>query len=127
MSILVPTQVQGRAQLAVSLDEPPSGQREGVLRRPLTHLGGQELLFGVEDVGAYYPHRVTYHPTCHSLRMLRVGDRPLQLLHAVRGLHLVELPDVGHGFKAPLGSGRNVSAELAQPIHQFINTHLGGN
>src|SRR3712207_9499238 len=29
----------------------------------------------VTDVGAYYPHRVTYHPTCHSLRMLRVGDR----------------------------------------------------
>src|SRR5215210_5559771 len=27
----------------------------------------------VTDVGAYYPHRVTYHPTCHSLRMLRVG------------------------------------------------------
>ena len=25
---------------------------------------------GVEDVGACYPHRVTYHPTCHSLRML---------------------------------------------------------
>jgi L-lactate dehydrogenase complex protein LldE len=47
---------------------------------------------GVEDVGAYYPHRVTYHPTCHSLRMLRVGDAPLRLLRAVRGLDLVELP-----------------------------------
>src|SRR4051812_27677278 len=35
---------------------------------------------GVEDVGAYYPHRVTYHPPCHSLRMLRVGDAPLRLL-----------------------------------------------
>ena len=34
------------------------------------------------DVGAYYPHRVTYHPTCHSLRMLRVGDKPLRLLRA---------------------------------------------
>ena len=34
----------------------------------------------VRDVGAYYPHRVTYHPTCHSLRMLRVGDKPLELL-----------------------------------------------
>ena len=44
------------------------------------------------DVGAYYPHRVTYHPTCHSLRLLRVGDRPLRLLRAVRGLDLVELP-----------------------------------
>src|SRR4051794_3976185 len=33
---------------------------------------------GVEDVGAYYPPRVTYPPTCHSLRMLRVGDAPLR-------------------------------------------------
>ncbi|WP_353951709.1 (Fe-S)-binding protein [Knoellia sp. S7-12] len=46
----------------------------------------------VTDVGAFFPHRVTYHPTCHSLRMLRVGDRPLQLLRAVRGIDLVDLP-----------------------------------
>ena len=42
-------------------------------------------VLGVTDVGAYYPHRVTYHPTCHSLRLLRVGDRPLRLLREVRG------------------------------------------
>jgi L-lactate dehydrogenase complex protein LldE len=46
----------------------------------------------VEDVGAVFPHRVTYHPTCHSLRMLRVGDRPLRLLRAVQGIELVDLP-----------------------------------
>jgi L-lactate dehydrogenase complex protein LldE len=46
----------------------------------------------VTDVGAYYPHTVTYHPTCHGLRMLRLGDRPRRLLAAVRGLKLVELP-----------------------------------
>ena len=34
------------------------------------------------DVGAYFPHTVTYHPTCHSLRMLGVGDRPRRLLEA---------------------------------------------
>jgi L-lactate dehydrogenase complex protein LldE len=54
-----------------------------------------ELLIDVLDVcdvGAYYPHRVTYHPTCHSLRMLRVGDKPLELLRRVRGMTLVELP-----------------------------------
>lgn len=50
-------------------------------------------VLGVTDVGAYYPHRVTYHPTCHSLRILHVGDRPLRLLRAVRGLDLVELPE----------------------------------
>jgi L-lactate dehydrogenase complex protein LldE len=46
----------------------------------------------VTDVGAYFPHTVTYHPTCHSLRMLGVGDRPRRLLEAVKGLRLVDLP-----------------------------------
>ena len=49
-------------------------------------------VLGVTDVGAYYPHTVTYHPTCHSLRMLGVGDRPRQLLENVRGLTLLDLP-----------------------------------
>ena len=47
---------------------------------------------GRTDVGASYPHSVTYHPTCHSLRALDVGDKPLTLLRHVRGLRLVELP-----------------------------------
>ena len=57
-------------------------------------------VLGLEDVGARFPHRVTYHPTCHSLRVLRVGDRPLRLLRHVRGIDLVELPeaDVCCGF-----------------------------
>ncbi len=46
----------------------------------------------VRDVGAYFPHRVTYHPTCHSLRVLRMADLPLQLLKQVRGIEIVELP-----------------------------------
>ena len=50
-------------------------------------------VLGVTEVGAYFPHRVTYHPTCHSLRMMHVGDAPLRLLRAVRGLDLVDLPD----------------------------------
>ncbi|WTW95303.1 (Fe-S)-binding protein [Streptomycetaceae bacterium NBC_01309] len=49
-------------------------------------------VLGVEDVGAYFPHSVTYHPTCHSTRMIGVGDRPLRLLRKVRGLRLTELP-----------------------------------
>ena len=47
----------------------------------------------VEDVGAAFPHSVTYHPSCHSLRMLHVGEAPLKLLRAVRGLEFVDLPD----------------------------------
>ncbi len=49
-------------------------------------------VLGVTDVGAYYPHTVTYHPTCHGLRALRLGEKPRELLAAVRGLELVELP-----------------------------------
>jgi L-lactate dehydrogenase complex protein LldE len=49
-------------------------------------------VLGKEDVGAYFPHRVTYHATCHSLRALRLGDRPYRLLRSVRGLTLVDLP-----------------------------------
>lgn len=46
---------------------------------------------GLEDVGASLPARVAYHPTCHSLRSLRLGDGPVRLLRAVRGLELVDL------------------------------------
>jgi L-lactate dehydrogenase complex protein LldE len=49
-------------------------------------------VLGVTDVGATFPHRVAYHPTCHSLRGLRLGDRPRRLLESVRGLELVALP-----------------------------------
>ncbi|HUY30545.1 MAG TPA: (Fe-S)-binding protein [Acidimicrobiales bacterium] len=62
---------------------------------PRVHELSQLLVdvLGVTDVGASFPHRVTYHPTCHSLRALRVGDRPLELLRHVRGLTLVPLAD----------------------------------
>ena len=49
-------------------------------------------VLGVTDVGAYFPHRVTYHPTCHSVRIAKVGDRPLRLLREVRGIDLIDLP-----------------------------------
>ncbi|MFF4209945.1 (Fe-S)-binding protein [Streptomyces sp. NPDC001796] len=49
-------------------------------------------VLGVTDVGAYFPHTVTYHPSCHGLRVLGLGDRPRRLLEAVEGLELVELP-----------------------------------
>ena len=70
------------------------------LEREALALGGRifELsdflvrVLGVEDVGAVFPHVVTYHPTCHSQRVAKVGDAPLRLLRAVRGLELVDLP-----------------------------------
>ena len=50
-------------------------------------------VLGLEDVGSTFEGTVAYHPTCHSLRLLRVGDAPLRLLRAVPGIELLELPD----------------------------------
>jgi L-lactate dehydrogenase complex protein LldE len=84
-------------------------------------------VLGVVDVGAYYPHRVTYHPTCHSLRMLRVGDRPLRLLRAVRGLDLVELPDAeqccGFGGTFAVKNADTSTAMLTDKMANVLSTH----
>jgi L-lactate dehydrogenase complex protein LldE len=84
-------------------------------------------VLGVTDVGAYYPHRVTYHPTCHSLRMLHVGDRPLSLLRAVRGLELVELPAAdqccGFGGTFAVKNADTSTAMLADKMANVLSTH----
>jgi len=48
---------------------------------------------GVTETGAFYPHKVTYHPSCHSLRTLCLGDKPIRLLKNVKDLKYVELPE----------------------------------
>src|ERR687892_659796 len=82
---------------------------------------------GVEDVGAHYPHRVTYHPTCHSLRELHVGDRPLRLLRAVSGIELVELPEAeeccGFGGTFAVKNAAVSSAILADKVRSVLDTH----
>ncbi|CDR04945.1 (Fe-S)-binding protein [Streptomyces iranensis] len=98
----------------------------------------------VTDVGAYYPHTVTYHPTCHGLRMLKLGDRPRSLLAAVKGLNLVELPGAEEccGFggtfavknaavSAAMGAdkARNITATGAEAVCTLDNScqlHIGG-
>ena len=75
---------------------------------------------GVEDVGARFEHRVAYHPTCHSLRGLRLGDRPYRLLRAVQGLELVELRDAeeccGFGGTFAVKNAQVSGAMLADKI-----------
>ncbi|MGY2080054.1 (Fe-S)-binding protein [Modestobacter sp. SYSU DS0657] len=94
-----------------------------------THELSQFLVdvLGVTDVGAYYPHRVTYHPTCHSLRMLGVGDRPLRLLRAVRGLELVELPGAeqccGFGGTFAVKNADTSTAMLTDKMANVLGTH----
>lgn len=81
---------------------------------------------GVIDVGASFPHRVTYHPTCHSLRLLRVGDAPLRLLRAVRGIDLVELPEAetccGFGGTFAIKNAATSTAMLSDKVRSVIDT-----
>lgn len=83
-------------------------------------------VLGVTDVGAYFPHRVTYHPTCHSLRMLRVGDKPIQLLRAVDALELVELPEAdqccGFGGTFAIKNSDTSTAMLADKMRNVLDT-----
>lgn len=96
------------------------------------------------DVGARFPHRVTYHPTCHSLRLVRVGDRPLRLLRAVEGIDVVDLPDAAEccGFggtfalknaevSTAMGADkaaciRQTGAEVVVAGDNSCLTHIGG-
>jgi L-lactate dehydrogenase complex protein LldE len=113
---------------------------------PKVHELSQFLVdvLGVEDVGAYFPHTVTYHPTCHSLRMLGVGDRPTRLLRNVRGLRLVDLPNATEccGFggtfavknadtSVAMGADkarhvRSTGAEVVVAGDSSCLTHIGG-
>jgi L-lactate dehydrogenase complex protein LldE len=81
---------------------------------------------GVVDVGASFGHRVAYHPTCHSLRLLRVGDAPLRLLRAVRGIDLVELPEAqtccGFGGTFAVKNADTSSAMLADKLRCVLAT-----
>ena len=101
-------------------DEPLAGRAAQVAAKTYEL---SELLvdvLGVTDVGASYPHRVTYHPTCHSLRLLRVGDKPLRLLRSVAGIDLVELPGAdqccGFGGTFALKNADTSTAMLADKM-----------
>ncbi|HUZ05211.1 MAG TPA: (Fe-S)-binding protein [Acidobacteriaceae bacterium] len=81
---------------------------------------------GVEDVGAYFPHRVTYHASCHGLRNLQLGDTPLRLLRNVRGIDLVELENIeqccGFGGTFAVKNADVSSAMLAEKVSAVLNT-----
>ncbi|HSD81327.1 MAG TPA: (Fe-S)-binding protein [Solirubrobacteraceae bacterium] len=81
---------------------------------------------GVEDVGASFPHRVTYHPACHALRAMHVGDAPLRLLRAVRGIDLVELPEAatccGFGGTFAVKNADTSAAMLTDKLRAVLDT-----
>lgn len=101
-------------------------------------------VLGVTDVGASFAHRVAYHPTCHSLRVLHLRDQPRQLLRAVKGLKLVEVPDAttccGFGgtfalknadtsvamLSDKLAAVRSSGAEVVCALDNSCLAHIGG-
>ncbi|WP_341720065.1 (Fe-S)-binding protein [Micromonospora sp. FIMYZ51] len=107
-------------------DERLAGRAEEVAARTYELSEFLVDVLGVTEVGAYYPHRVTYHPTCHSLRLLRVADRPLRLLRAVRGLELVELPQAeqccGFGGTFAVKNADTSTAMLADKMRNVLAT-----
>ncbi len=64
----------------------------------------------VEDVGAFFPHRVTYHDSCHLLRELGVSEEPRKLIRAVRGIDFIEMPD----YKLCCGFGGTFSVKFPE-------------
>jgi L-lactate dehydrogenase complex protein LldE len=109
----------------------PSASCAGMLRHQVdtpVHELSEFLVdvLGVEDVGAYFPHRVTFHPTCHSLRELGVGERPLTLLRAVRGLELVDLPEsrecCGFGGTFAVKNAEVSAAMLSDKVRAVLDT-----
>jgi L-lactate dehydrogenase complex protein LldE len=122
----------------VFADEPlvvsPSASCVGFVREHVPSASGRlfeltEFLIdrlGVVDVGAAFPHRVTLHPTCHSLRLLHVGDRPRRLLEAVRGIDLVDLPEAdeccGFGGTFAIKNADTSMAMLGDKLRRVLDT-----
>ncbi len=114
-------------KMAAGLDDPElARQVEAVVSRVYEF---SELLvdrLGVTDVGAFYPHTVTLHTSCHALRSLGVGDKPVQLLRQVRGLTLVELPNsdqcCGFGGTFAVKNADVSGAMLSEKTHCILST-----
>ena len=110
----------------------PSSSCVGTVRETLGMVNVFELSellvkrLDTEDVGASFPGRVAYHPTCHSLRVTQVGDAPLRLLRNVRGLEVVDLPRAdeccGFGGTFAIKNAETSSAMLADKCDAIEST-----
>ncbi|GAB2669770.1 (Fe-S)-binding protein [Gordonia jinhuaensis] len=84
-------------------------------------------VLGVTDTGSYFPHSVTYHPTCHTLRMLKIGERPLTLLRNVDSIDIVDLPEpeecCGFGGTFSVRNGDTSAAMGTDKVASAMSTH----
>lgn len=87
-------------------------------------------ILGVTDpagqLGSYFPHSITYHPSCHGMRLLRLGDKQAQLLRNVRGVDFTELPEAdqccGFGGTFSVKNADVSSAMLADKAANICST-----
>ena len=81
---------------------------------------------GAEDTGAFFPHAVTYHASCHGLRSLELGDKPERLLRNVRGLKLLDLPEsdqcCGFGGLFAIKNAEVSAAMLSDKVQSILRT-----
>lgn len=77
-------------------------------------------VIGTDDTGAYFPHTVTYHPACHGMRLLQLGERYPRLLGNVEGLTLVDLP----GAAECCGFGGTFSVKNADTSGAMVGTKV---
>jgi L-lactate dehydrogenase complex protein LldE len=108
----------------------PSGSCVAHVREHVHDEGGHRVfelsqflteVLGIEDVGSGFAGSVAYHPTCHSLRQLRVGDAPLRLLRAVPSVELVELP----GAEECCGFGGTFAVKNAAVSSAMLDEKIG--
>ena len=63
----------------------------------------------VDDLGAHYDGKITYHDSCHLLRSLRIKEQPRRLLGNVSGADFVEM----HESDKCCGFGGSFSVKYA--------------
>ena len=81
---------------------------------------------GVTEVGAFFPHSVTLHTSCHAMRSLNIGDKPWRLLENVRGIRLTELPNreqcCGFGGTFAIKNPDVSAAMVSEKIRSIMDT-----
>ncbi|MCW4465629.1 (Fe-S)-binding protein [Glutamicibacter sp. MNS18] len=79
-----------------------------------------------EQLGSYFPHTITYHPSCHGMRTLGLEDRQLNLLKSVGGITVEELPEAdqccGFGGTFSLKNSEVSSAMLDDKVKNICST-----